>query len=157
MMQFVAAVLTILRFTTPAHDAYPGVTPDGEVSQGGVCDESPNPVGALAEARLYRLGVRTPEQGHVAGLPGAPDSFAVDVPEGELRTYYVTVRKPSGAESCPSNLVTLNGRLDAPLSTPAAPIVRYYDVQGRRVHEPLVPGIYWRVSRGVARRVVRLR
>jgi hypothetical protein len=142
-----AAALTVLRFTTPTQDAYDGLG-------GAYCETSPAPVGVLAEARLYRLGVPQPEQVHVAGLPGARDSFAVDVSDGGQRTYYVTLSKPSGVESCRSNYVTLNGQLDVPLPVER---VRFYDLQGRECHDPLPVGIYWRKQGLEVRKVVVIR
>jgi hypothetical protein len=140
--------LTVLAFTTPTHDAWPDSVP---------CAESIAPVGKLGTARLYRLGEPAPEQSHAALAPGARDSFSVSVPSGEMRTYYVTVAKASGVESCRSNYVTINGQLDVP-QAPVAGQVRFYDVLGRERKEPLPVGIYWKKEPGQkARKVVVIR
>ena len=139
-----AAALTTLAFTLPTHSAAPRDS----------CGAEGWPLSALGEARLYREGASAPEQVHVAGLPGAPDSFHVAW-DGLKRTYYVTVTNLSGAESCPSNPVTLNARTDVP--TPVVDRVRFYDVTGRACREPLAPGIYWRKQGREARRVVVIR
>jgi hypothetical protein len=148
-VSFLSTVLTVLRFTTPTQDAYEGL-PDP-----AYCDPSPAPVGTLSEARLYRLGDPVAEQVHAAGIPGGQDSFVVDASDGAQRTYYVTVAKPSGAESCHSNYVTLNGSLDVgsldvPLTEDRG---RFYDVQGREMRLPLPRGIYWH-KQGKVRKVV---
>ncbi len=104
LMLFVVAAQArpeVLRFTTPATDAWGDSLP---------CDPSPAPIGPLGEVELWQLGAATPEQSHAASIPGAPDSFVVDC-GGDQRTYYVIVTKATGVRSCPSNLVTLNGRL----------------------------------------------
>jgi hypothetical protein len=146
-MSLLTAALTMLRFATPTQDAYNGL---GE----GYCRPSPAPVGALSEARLYQLGELGPVQVHVAGLPGARDSFAVDASDGAQRTYYVTLAKPSGVESCRSNYVTLNGSVSVPVTVSR---VRLYDLQGRECREPLAPGVYWRKEGREARKVVVIR
>jgi hypothetical protein len=143
-VSLLTTVLTVLRFTTPAVDAYDGLPGTA------YCEPSPAPVGTLSEARLYRLGEPVPEQVHAAGAPGERDSFSVDVSDGAQRTYYVTVAKPSGAESCRSNYVTLNGSLGVPLAEERG---RFYDLQGREVWWPLPRGIYWH-KQGKVRKVV---
>ncbi len=100
----------VLHFTTPARDAWGDSLP---------CEPSPAPVGPLGEVELWQLGAAAPEQCHAAGTPGAVDSFSLDC-GGEQRTYYVIVTKATGIRSCPSNLVTLNGRLAVSDSTSGA-------------------------------------
>jgi hypothetical protein len=126
----VAAMVT-LAFTLPTHSAGPV---DG-------CAEGPHELHALDEVRLYQLGQNVPEQHHVAGPLGSRDSFRVDVSDGAQRTYYVTCTNQDGAESCPSNWITLNGGLDAPVYIPER--LRWYDVAGREVAGPARPGVYW--------------
>jgi hypothetical protein len=91
----------VLHFSTPAMDAWGDSLP---------CEPSPAPVGPLGEVELWQLGAAAAEQCHAAAAPGAVDSFTLAC-GGEQRTYYVIVTKATGIRSCPSNLVTLNGRL----------------------------------------------
>ena len=100
----------VLRFTTPTRDTWADSLP---------CEPSPAPVGPLGGVELWQLGAAAPEQQHVATAPGATDSFIVDC-GGEQRTYYVIVTKVTGVRSCPSNLVTLNGRLAVDPAGPGA-------------------------------------
>lgn len=126
----------VLHFTLPTRNA----------AGPGSCEMGETPLADLAAVRLYgaeRWGQIGLLQEHRAGQPGAADSFAVALGALPLSLWVATV-DALGHESCWSDPVQLGGGVGVE-PEPSGPAVRWYDVAGRRVYRPSLPGIYfWR-------------
>lgn len=165
----VVVLATALQFTYPSMDGFPcdslayTVTDD---SGAVVIQKVAVPLSGLTGLRLWgnrRFTLRDTllaEQAIPAGSAGQPGSVSFE-DQGAEWTVWVTTLDGFGNESCPSNLVAVNGGV---VGTPAWVIPEkreLFDLAGRRVAGAVRSGIYFeRVTnaRGVTtKRVVVLR
>jgi hypothetical protein len=95
----------------------------------------------------------------VRGQEGRSCTMMVPDADTLLGQAWVVTRDTSGNPSCPSNVVLFGGGLLQAPHGPAKPeLPKLYDLAGRRVYAPLLPGVYFERRAGThARRVVVLR
>lgn len=90
------------------------------------------------------------------GREGMPDSEVLNL--AGIWSLYVTTKDSLGNESCPSNVITLGGIAGVGSPTPRRrPLPELFDVAGRRVRAPFIPGIYFRRAGDSLARVVIVR
>lgn len=142
-------LLAVLQFTTPSRNAATDSTCHAIGS---------TPLADLARVTLY--GVPRGERlVRVLRSKGEVDTGRVDTltfdDQGRVWSCWVTFSDRGGRESCASNLVGVNLTTAVP-DTWRRAREQFFDVTGRRVREPLGPGIFY-VRRGRdVRKLVRL-
>ena len=76
--------------------------------------------------------------------------MSVEVPTDSIATVWVQTSDAAGNRSCESNYVGVNVTAGVPPAPfPTQPSAQWFDVAGRRIRPPGVPGVYFvRLGRG---------
>ncbi len=146
---------TLLRWTNPTHEAM--YQDSSGVWWAGGCEPGPT-----LERLSHTVLIITHQSGHrsrkdvdslVVPATGLTDSAWVDDRDLPTIVYAISVDS-AGGRSCPSNTIGLVPTVGVPPASASEPVVRYYDLQGRRVRPPLRSGVYFKRTRSTYKIVV---
>lgn len=87
------------------------------------------------------------------GREGQSRSYDLVIPNTNQWTIMLWCTRKNGVRSC-TTVRGINQTLDV---TPVQPVVRWYDVAGRKIDRPTAPGVYFKVVGETSRRIIVIR